>query len=50
MSNKITKFSLTSIGVAIFISCITGNVDGVGRFAMIASATTFVYLGLFIKG
>ena len=49
MSKRILKFSFTTIGLAILIACITGEVDGVGRAAMIFSGITFVYLGLLIK-
>lgn len=47
---NIVKFILTTIGVAIFVACITGEVDGVGRFAMILFGTIFTYSGLLIKG
>lgn len=49
MSRKIIKFALTTMGLAILISCITGEVNGVGRAAMVFSGTIFVYLGFFIK-
>lgn len=49
MSRRIIKFSLTTIGIAILIACITGEVDGIGRAAMILSGVIFVYLGYFIK-
>ena len=50
MSRKIIKFCLTTLGLAILISCITGEVEGIGRAAMIFSGIGFVYAGLFIKG
>lgn len=49
MSRKIIKFCLTTIGLAILVSCITGEVDGIGRFAMVLSGVVFIYLGYFIK-
>lgn len=49
MSRKILKFAFTTIGLAILVLCITGEVDGVGRAAMIFGGITFTYLGLFIK-
>lgn len=49
MSRKIIKFAMTTLGLAILVSCITGEVDGVGRAAMIFSGVFFVYLGYFIK-
>lgn len=49
MSRKIIKFCLTTIGLAILIGCIVGEVDGVGRAAMIFSGIIFTYLGSFIK-
>lgn len=49
MSKNIIKFCLATIGLAILVSCIAGNVDGIGRFAMILSGVVFVYLGFFLK-
>ena len=49
MIKKILKFGLTTIGLLILILCITGEVDGVGRFAMILFGTIFTYIGSYIK-
>lgn len=49
MSRRIIKFALTTMGLAILVSCIVGEVDGVGRAAMVFSGIICVYLGLFIK-
>ena len=49
MSKKLIKFFFTTMGLAILIMCITQEVDGIGRAAMIISGTTFVYAGLLVK-
>lgn len=49
MSRRIIKFVLTTIGVAILTLCITGEVDGVGRGAMVISGIVSIYIGYFIK-
>lgn len=50
MTRKILKFCLTTFGLVILLACIMGEVDGVGRFAMIFSGVLFTYIGFFIKG
>lgn len=47
---KFLKLLCTTIGVVIFIACIAGEVDGIGRFAMVVFGTLFSYLCYFIKG
>ena len=49
MKNIIIKLILTLIGLLSFIYCITGEVNGVGRFALILFGTVFVLLGAFKK-
>lgn len=45
MSHRILEFCITTIGLAILVSCIVGEVDGIGRAAMIISGVTLVYIG-----
>ena len=49
MSRKLIKFCFTTLGLVILLACIMGEVDGVGRFAMIFSGVLFTYIGFFIK-
>lgn len=49
MKNTIIKLMLTLIGLSSLIYCITGEIDGVGRFALILFGTIFVLLGTFKK-
>lgn len=49
MSIRIIKFCLTTAGLASLIMCITQEVDGVGRFAMIMFGIVTIYAGLLIK-
>ena len=49
MKNTIIKLILTLIGLSSLIYCITGEVDGVGRFALILFGTVFVLIGAFKK-
>lgn len=50
MSRKIIKFALTTMGLALLIGCITGEVDGIGRFALVFGGIVFIYIGFFLKG
>lgn len=49
MSRKIIKFALTTIGVALLVMCIVGEVDGIGRGTMVIAGVTSIYAGYFIK-
>lgn len=49
MKNNIIKLILTLIGLSSLIFCITGEIDGVGRFALILFGTVFVLIGSFKK-
>lgn len=49
MSRRIVKFCLITIGLTILVSCIIGEVDGIGRAAMIFSGIAFVYAGAYFK-
>lgn len=49
MSRKIIKFTLTTMGLALLIGCIAGEIDGVGRFALIFGGVVSIYIGFFIK-
>ena len=46
---KILKILFTFMGIGFFVSCICGEVDGVGRFGMIVMGTLFTCLGSFIR-
>lgn len=49
MKDKIIKLILTLMGLSSLIFCITDEVDGVGRFALILFGTVFVLVGSFKK-
>lgn len=49
MSRRIIKSCLILAGTAILVACITGEVDGIGRAAMVFSGVAFVFIGYFIK-
>lgn len=49
MKNKIIKLILTLLGLLSLIFCITGEVDGIGRFALILFGVVFTLLGSFKK-
>lgn len=46
---KILKTIFTSLGIIIFIFCITGEINGIGRFACILFATIFCVVGSVIQ-
>lgn len=47
--NKFLKVIFTTLGIIIFIYCITGEIDGVGRFPCILFGTIFSIIGSCIK-
>ena len=46
---KFIKLLLTFSSIAIFVSAIINEVDGIGRFAMILFATVFAIVGSFLQ-
>ena len=46
---KILSYLLFVLGIIIFIFCITGEIDGVGRAACIFSGTIFSVSGFLLK-
>ena len=47
---KPVKFCSGFLGIIIFIFCITGEIDGIGRFACIVFGTLFSVLGMVLPG
>lgn len=46
---KFIKLLLTFSSIAIFVSAIINEVDGIGRFAMILFGTVFAIVGSFLQ-
>ena len=46
---KFIKLLLTFSSIAIFVSAIINEVDGIGRFAMILFGTVFAIVGSFLR-
>ena len=46
---KLLKWFFTLLGILIFVFCIGGEIDGVGRFACIVFATGFSIAGSAMK-
>ena len=47
---KLIKYGCGILGIIIFIFCITGEIEGVGRFACIVFGTLFSILGMTLSG